>query len=219
MKRVFILSCFLLLCIVTSKYVTKGYVNTGHDEFSEIIFYQDGDMLLVDRDKSSIKDAYNSLKGSKIFGWETYYFNINSKAKYVGDTIFSKSNRTKNLFVVNYRLNQESFVEKSVHINGSVSSKIAGEIKKIDLSVSPKIDIWYEKNNTFTKEEETKFQLDILPMTKVSLRISGDAYVTSGVSKYYFLGITLRKGEWERIEVETMYYELVEEELSWRRVG
>lgn len=214
MKKVFLFSCILSFLLLGVKTVIKGYVKTGHDEFAEIIFYNDGDLLLVERDRSSILDAYNSLKGGKVFGWETYYFNINSKAKYVGDTIFSKSNRTKNMFVVNYKINQETFVEKSVRINGSVSSKIAGEIKKIDLSVSPKIDIWYEKNNTFTKEEETKFQLEIIPMTKVSLRISGDAYVTSGVSKYYFLGIVLRKGEWERVEVETMYYELVEEELS-----
>ena len=53
-----------------------------------------------------------------------------------------------------------------------------------------------------------------MPHTKITLRISGDAYVTSGVSKYYFLGLCLRKGEWERVDVETMYYELVEESVE-----
>ena len=52
------------------------------------------------------------------------------------------------------------------------------------------------------------------PYTKVTLQIKGTGKLTNGVSKYRFLGIVFNKGAWERIDVETIYYELKEEPVE-----
>jgi hypothetical protein len=45
------------------------------------------------------------------------------------------------------------------------------------------------------------------------LRIVGDAKITNGVSKYYFLGICFKKGAFEIVEVTSTIYELIEENV------
>lgn len=209
---IFLIIIFFLMCTLK----TSAYVKTGHDEFTEINFLDKNDKLLINRSSSEIEEAYRAISKGKIFGWATNYFNINSEANYIGDILFSRSNRTSNTFTINYKVEEEKFSNKSIRINGSVAAKIAfGNSKsKIDASISPTISGYYDKTNGYSKEETTDFKLNILPNTKVTLRVSGEAYVTSAVSKYYFLGICLRKGEWERIDVETMYYELVEEVVN-----
>ena len=193
-----------------------AYVKTGHDDFMEITFVNKKDKLLINRSISEIEEGYKKISDKKIFGWKTYYFNVNSEATYIGDILLSRSNRTSNPFVINYKVEESTFKDKSYRINGSVSAKITfgGSKSKIEGSISPTFGGYYENRNTHNKEETTEFKLNIMPHTKITLRISGDAYVTSGVSKYYFLGLCLRKGEWERVHVETMYYELVEESVE-----
>lgn len=214
--KVFLLVLVIVLLAFILSIQVNAYVKTGHDEFMEINFIEKEDKLLVNRSSSEIEEAYKELSGGKIFGWKTSYFNINSKATYVGDTLFSRSNRTNNVFTINYKLEEENFSNKSIRINGSVAAKIAfGNSKsKVDASISPTISGYFDKTNGYSREETTDFKLNIMPNTKVTLRVSGEAYVTSGVSKYFFFGICLRKGEWERIDVETMYYELVEEVIE-----
>lgn len=208
----FLMIVFFLICGLK----INAYVKTGHDEFMEINFLDKNDKLLINRSSSEIENAYKEISKGKVFGWTTNYFNINSKANYVGDVLFSRSNRTSNTFTINYKVEEETYKNNSLRINGSVATKIAfGNSKsKVDGSISPTVSGYYDKGNGYSKEETTDFKLNILPNTKVTLRVSGEAYVTSAVSKYYFLGICLRKGEWERIDVETMYYELVEEVLE-----
>lgn len=215
-KKVLLLIIFIIIFFLMCGLKTSAYVKTGHDEFTEINFLDKNDKLLINRSSSEIEEAYKAISKGKIFGWTTNYFNINSKANYIGDILFSRSNRTSNTFTINYKVEEENFSNKSIRINGSVAAKIAfGNSKsKVDASISPTISGYYDKTNGYSKEETTDFKLNILPNTKVTLRVSGEAYVTSAVSKYYFLGICLRKGEWERIDVETMYYELVEEVVN-----
>lgn len=213
MKKIFLCLLIMFLSFVIVRTNVNAYYATGHDDFSQIIFENEDDVLLINRSSEEIKEAYDSLKKGKLIGWRTQYLNINSKASYIGNIIFTRSNRTSSPFNMTYRLNTDSYVSKSIKINGSVSGKIANNSKKIELSLSPKFDVTYNKVITSSTEEEWKFELTILPQTKVTLLVTGDAYVTSGVSKYYFLGLCLKKGEWERVDVETVYYELIEEKL------
>lgn len=213
MKKVFLVFALLLFYIFAICIPTIAYVTTGHEDFSEIMFDDKNEKLLIHRGRDEIQEAYSNLKKGKLFGWRTSYFNINSKAKYVGETIFSRSNRTSKTFEFSYKINEETFIDKSVKINGSVSAKIAFG-KKVDVNITPKVDAWYDKTETYLKEEQTSFEFHVLPNTKLTLRVSGDAYITSGVSGFYLFGVCLKKGEWERVEVETMYYELIEENLS-----
>ena len=66
----------------------------------------------------------------------------------------------------------------------------------------------------YKKQKISNEKIVLKPYTKVTLQIKGKGRLTNGVSKYRFLGITFDKGSWERIDVETIYYELVEEECK-----
>lgn len=206
----------LLIVFLIMPLKTMAYVKTGHEEFMEINFLDKKDKLLINRDAKEIEEGYKKVSDRRVFGWKTYYFNINSQANYIGDILLSRSNRTNNPFIINYKVEEQTFKDRSYRINGSVSGKVTfgGSKSKVEGSISPSFGGYYDRRDSHTKEETTDFKLNIMPHTKLTLRITGEAYVTSGVSKYYFLGLCLRKGEWERVDVETMYYELVEENLE-----
>ena len=55
-----------------------AYVKTGHDDFMEITFVNKKDKLLINRSISEIEEGYKKISDKKIFGWKTYYFNVNS---------------------------------------------------------------------------------------------------------------------------------------------
>lgn len=210
-----ILFIFLFVSIFINGVDFKAYVATGHDDMREIIFEDQNVVLLVSKSPSEINEAFNNLK-RKTFGWSTYYFNINSKASYIGDTIFSRSNRTSETMSVSYKLREEDYKSTSIKINGSVDAKVTAQTEKksISGSVNPSFGIVRNNSKTYTKEEISEFKINIAPYSSVSLRIVGDCYVTSGVSKFFLFGIQLRKGQWERVDVETVFYELYEEKVS-----
>ena len=212
--KITILLCFLVL-MFSSMSLFKAYIATGHDEFQEITFEDENVILLVKRDKSEIEVAYKKLQ-RKVFGWSTHYFNINSKAEYVGNTLFSRSNRTGEILKITYSLKEEDMKTTSLKVSGSIDVKVTGQTKKKNLTGTINPSIGFVKSNTKSKtvQEATDFKMDIAPYTRVSLRITGDCYVTSAVSKYYLFGIQLKKAEWERVDVETMYYEMYEENLA-----
>jgi hypothetical protein len=45
------------------------------------------------------------------------------------------------------------------------------------------------------------------------MRVTGNAELSNGVSRYYFFGIQFKKGEWEYIDVIDECYELIEEKI------
>ena len=96
-----------------------------------------------------------------------------------------------------------------------MSAKITGTIKKIKTTLTGGIgaDIDYEDENKNITEILTIIEMDIMPNKKVTMLTTGEAFITSGYSKYYLFGITIRKGLWETIETETVYYELREESV------
>ena len=68
-------------------------------------------------------------------------------------------------------------------------------------------------NESYVKESESgKLTVVIYPNKKLSLRIVGEALISNGVQKHFFLGICYKKGAWEMITVLSTCYELVEED-------
>ncbi len=189
----------------------KGAVKTGHDDFLNIYF--EGDQrLIVDYSEEEVEDIASRIK-RKAFGWKTVYINYNCKVEYDGKIIFSKINKTEVPFYFEYRLKEEEVKTRSVNVNGSVSAKITGTIQKIKttLTSSGSAGVEYEDENVSTSELLTIIEMDILPNKKLTMITTGEAYINSGYSKYYLFGITIKKGLWETIETETVYYELREE--------
>lgn len=209
MKKVLIL--FFILFITNG--INVKATPTGHKEFTSIEFV-DGGSLLSWMSDFEIKEALKNMGKAKFWGWKDSYICLDVKANYVGDILFSKSNRTKQSLEVDYYLEEVTSTKTSTKVTGSISAKVKGDIKKINGEINGSYEREKTDASTVTKTEETKIKVTIRPNTKVTYQVVGEAYVTNGLSKYYIFGINVKQGSWEYIAVETRYYELIEEELE-----
>lgn len=215
-----IFSVFLTFVIVGFSLAfgdTRVYAHeeTGHDDFTKIKFVDGEHRLINDYTGSEIKKLYNKVN-RKAFGWVTNYLEVDEKIDYDGLIIFSRSNKTTKNMSFEYYIKETTTVKTDVKVKGSVSGKISGTIKKINTTLSGELEGEVEKadSHSDTTDSKTTINIVIYPKSKVTMIQTGEAYLTSGVSKYYFFGITFKKGIWERIDVTTMYYELREEILE-----
>ena len=209
MKKILIIALFLLIIKSMS---LDAYTATGHEMFSEILFEDEG-TLLVNMTTSEINKGYKDIGRAKFIGWKHHFFTIKQKAVYVGETLFAKTNRSSAPLKISYKYKDTQTKERSVTYSGSLSGKFKTNIKAIDLELNSKLDTSVKTITTNQSVQETSFDVVVMPNYKLVFRETGDALVTNGVSKYYFFGITTNKGEWEYIDVVTKYYELYEEEL------
>lgn len=210
MKKLFII-CLLLVLVNTLS--LKAYSATGHEMFTEIKFEEEG-TLLVDMTSSQINLGYKDIGRAKFIGWKNHYFNVKEEATYVGEIIFAKSNRSREPMEIDYTLKDTEFKERSITIGGSLSGNFKKNIKGIDAQIGAKVDGNVKNVSSNQRVQETKFTATVMPNYRLIFRETGDALVTNGVSKYYFFGITMNKGEWEYIDIVTRYYELYEEEIN-----
>ncbi|MGD9604935.1 MAG: hypothetical protein AB7V00_02105 [Bacilli bacterium] len=210
MKKLFLLAIVIWLALSCQ---TFGYSPTGHDDISTIVFLDDGE-LLVDMTSSQIESGYKAMGRNRLFGWKHHFFNIKEEANYVGEIIFSRSNRTSDKLEIDYELEETNHFERSIKTTGSISGQFEGNIKKIDAGIEASGSITSDKTTSITRVEDTSFSFVVDPFHRVTFRVTGEALVTNGVSKLSILGITFKKGTWEYIDIVTRYYELYEEEMS-----
>ena len=203
---------FLLSVCAFGKSRVFAYDATGHSEFRTISFVHKDQKLLVEYRDDEIKDLYKKIN-RRVFGWSTYYMAVDEKVSYDGNIVFSRSNKTSSPISFEYVLKETEITKRAVTVSGSVSAKVSGTVQKINLGigVEAKASITDEDSISYTSDAKTGININIMPRTKVTLIETGEGYLTSGVSKYYFFGISLRKGNWERIDVDTLYFELREE--------
>lgn len=209
MKKILI---FCLLLILVNTISIKAYTKTGHEMFTEIEFVEEG-TLLVNMTSKQIDQGYKDIGRGRFVGWKHHFFTVKKEATYIGEILFARSNRSREPIKIDYKLKDTQTNERSYTIGGSLSSKFKTNIKSIDMELSPKIDGSIRDLTSNQKVEETSFTVTVMPNYKVVFRETGEALVTNGVSKFYILGITFNKGQWEYIDVVTRYYELYEEEL------
>lgn len=211
MKKIFIVFIVMYLTFCFSS--IKAHAGTGHKGFSEITIKGEG-KLLVDMTDDEINVGYRAMGKRKFWGWHHHYFLIQEEATYRGEIIFAKSNRTDQPVEINYLLQEKEYTENSWKVTGSISGKIQGKIKGADVSVNGGAEGEKKDTESYTRFEETKFKVLVEPNHRLIFQITGDCLVTSGVSKYYILGITSKKGAWEYVEVVTRYYELYTTEIK-----
>ena len=168
--------------------------------------------LLKHYSDSEIEKIYKGMS-KKTFGWSTHYLNMEEEATYVGLTIFSRANSTSAPITFDYSLKDVTFSEVSVTVSGSVSAKISGSIKKVTLGLSGDVSAKKTTESSNQTELKTSQNFVIQPGKKLTMVITGVCYVTTGVSVYRFLGIRFQKGAWEKIDVDTIIYEVKEETI------
>ena len=215
LKKYFI--CFITLLTLTTTvkvYAESSTKNTGHSDIVELGFYdyQLGYKLLSQMSKKEIDDAYKKVKKS-IVGWNVSTINDSVDAWYISEIVFSKSNRSSQIYTFSYSTKHTITKQTEFSASGTVATKVSGKVKKITLSGS--LDA-KGKITTTTKdyfEEKNNFNVDLMPYTKLTLLVRGDCIVSNGVGKFYVLGIPVSKGTWEYIDFITEYYEFYEEKL------
>lgn len=214
-KKCFI--CFITLCTLTTVlkvHAASSTKNTGHSDIIELGFYDYhlGYKLLSEMSNDEINSAYKKVK-SKAFGWSVKEINTNIDAWYISKIIFSKSNRSEQVYTFTYTNKHTSKREIELSASGSIATKVSGKIKAITLSGSLDGEGEIKKTTEEYFEEKANFSVDLMPYTKLTLMVRGDCIVSNGVGKYYMFGIPFSKGTWEYIDFVTEYYEFFEEKL------
>lgn len=214
-KKCFI--CLITLCSLTTAlkvHAASSTKNTGHSDIIELGFYdhQFGYKLLSEMSSDELNSAYKKVK-SKAFGWNVKDINSNVDAWYISKIIFSKSNKSNQVYTFTYSTKHSSTNELELSASGTIATKVSGKIKAVTLSGS--LDGKGEITKTTEEyfEEKTNFSVDLMPFTKLTLMVRGDCVVSNGVGKYYVFGIPFSKGTWEYIDFITEYYEFFEEKL------
>lgn len=212
LKYINVLMLFIIVVSCVS-FKFNAYTETGHEDFQKIKV-KGVVKLLNEYSNSEIDDEIKKLS-FKLFGWSTNVINKNIPMEYDGKILFARSNKTTQTVKVEYVLKETEVTETSVKVKGSVSAKITGEFKKINTGVSGNLSYENVKEdiNSYEKETELSLSMQIKPNTRLILITTGEGVITNGVSKYTIFGITIKKGGWERIDVETIYFEFREETL------
>ncbi len=201
--------CFVLISVSSTKIFAAS--SSGHSGFESITFpEQSKARLLVDMSEKQKKDAIKKVKW-KFFGWSTNNILTRQPVYYIGQTIFSRANRTSSPIEFDYAMKVGKTTSNSVAVSGGLTAKASGKIKAVSLGIDFKANAEWEKIVKQTEEEKTSFTIKIKPNTKISLYIKGKAELTNGGSKYFVCGIPVKKGNFEFIDVITEYYELYEE--------
>lgn len=207
-KKFLIIFFTIFLNLINVKY--QPYSETGHEQFQKLEFVDGNCQLLISLDDGYIKRHINALK-TKFFGWQHEIIYEYEKATYVGQTIFSRSNKTSEKYVFSYSLSEITYEERSFNISGTISAKETGKIKKVEVVSQQSLTIQYGSENSIKTTESSNMDITVYPNKKVSLRVSGEARISSGFSKYFVFWICIKKGAWEIVDVVNSYFELVEE--------
>lgn len=211
MKKILI---SLLLSILLFSQKVEASPSTGHDELDQIGFYDldNPHLLLCEYSKTSIKE-YQKKVPRCAFGWSVYPLSSDEEVWYIANVIFSRSNNTSSDITIDYKTKYSKTKKIETSISGSIAPKLSGKIKGATASLEATIKGEYNKSITDFFEENTDFSVKIPKGKKVSLVVKGEGLLSSGVGKCFFLGITVAKGTYEYVNVETEYFELLEEEL------
>lgn len=207
-----LLICFLsFLSLIGIKNMDfKPYTKTGYEQYEDFEIPR-GRRILISYTDGEIERKYKEVpKG--FFGTKEVYFDKYIPVKYTSTVIFSRSNKTRETYVFSYDLETVNYNKVSVSVKGNISAKGVFKLKKAEITGSGDLTISHTSDSYNETTESGKMNVVIHPNKKVTLRIVGEARITNGVSKYYFLGICFKKGAFEIVEVTSIIYELKEED-------
>lgn len=193
----------------------KASNRTGHKEFTRIDFaYNKDAKLLVFYTKDELDEMMNGVK-RRAFGWSVNTEVKNNEVVYEAGSVFSRSNNTSQAINFTYNTTSTTKNQLTYEGSGSIAMKLSGKIESVSTTLdnSIRLEIGVKKEMNFV--EEMDFTIKILPKKKVSLIVKGNALLSNGASKYYFLGLCTKKNYWEYIDIYTEYYELYEENLNY----
>lgn len=209
MKKILI---YFLLMTIISSIKLNAYTDTGHDDFMEIIPKNEEVAILNEMPTIQKNVALKKVKKAFFWGWRTSYLHIDEKMDYIGKIIFSRTNQSSSDITFSYNLKESISETKSFNISDSLTVKGSGG-KKIDVSLANELEVDYSAESTTSIVETLSYDITVPSGKKVTMYTTGEGKITNGCSAKYIFFIRVKYGFWEVVEVKTVYYKIVEEEL------
>lgn len=208
MKKLFILS--ILLFLVTS----SNTVLADYRTYQEITVKNQGMVMLEKYSQADYKKYYGNLGKKKFWGWRTFTAFSDEEVYFVRDTLYVIVNEGTSPIIQKITFSRDSVVTKQYGVSGSIGVKGSGSAKKFKLGLEGQIEGDYSVTEKTTLEEQYQLQIEVDPMTKLTIQILGEGKVTNGVAKYYRFWTESKKGGFEIFIVTTEYYSLVKEMIE-----
>ena len=212
MKKILIVIMFITLF---SSIRLSAYEDCGHDDYTSITPLNENVLLLNQIDTITKNKHAKEVTKPKFFGWRIKYIVFEEPATYIGKPLFSKSNASSN--DIKFSFNFKETVEKKASFNVSDSLVFKGSGKaKIDLSLANELNLKYTSEEMTSVTETVQYDIIVPKNKKVTMYTMGEGKLSSGCSANYFFFIRTKFGYWEVLEIDTVYYKIVEEEI-WRK--
>lgn len=205
MKKLIITSLLFLLIILNIDSVkAEDYTN-----YQEIIFENNDVQLLKSFSKSDYKSYYKNTSKRKMFGWRIHVVHKNEPVLFIAETKIKIFNSGTTPISYNIELETKEEYKQQISASGEIKLKGSGDNKKFKGSVDASIKSSITVTTTRTNKESYKFNIQVDPLTYVSIITRGSGEVNNGVGSYYFLWVKTKSGGWETFTVLTEYHEII----------
>ncbi len=181
----------------------------NHLNYQEIVFLDKGE-LIEEINEKDFRQYYAEIE-SKFYGWNSKLIYDEVDIVFVSKTLFSYKNQSTETITYQYNYESGKSVKDSMSFSGDLSAEVDLKYKKNNLNLGAEFKKKYDEQNTTKINEKWKLDIKVAPYTKMSLKIKGEGKLSSGVSKFYYFFIPLKKGGWEMIDISSEYYWLSEE--------
>ncbi|MGE4572463.1 MAG: hypothetical protein AB7E09_06950 [Candidatus Izemoplasmatales bacterium] len=207
MKKIVML-CVLSMMVVLNLATLEAEEYTNYQE----IIFEDGEVeLLKEYSNSDYKSYYKKTKKRKMFGWRIHVVNKNEALDFIAETKIKIFN--SGLTPISYKIELETkeVSKQQISASGEIKIKGSGTKKQFKGSVDASIKSSVSLTTTTTNSETYEFNIQVDPMTYVSIVTRGTGEVNNGVGSYYFFWIRTKKGGWETFTVLTEYHEIIKQ--------
>lgn len=209
MKKIF---CVILFITLVSSFQLNAYTDTGHDDFMEVYPNNEEVKLLYQLSNTEKSQSSENVKKSKFWGWRINYITLDEPVTYIGKILFTRSNASSNDIVFKYTLKDTTTVATSFNFSDSLTIKGSGK-GKIDLSLANELEVEYSYDETKSIVETLSYDIVVPSHKKVTMYTTGEGKVSNGCSAKYLFFIRIKYGFWEYIDVKTIHYKIVEEDV------
>ena len=205
----------LLLFISGTYFIDKPLMaNTGHPLFDEIIIPSERNVyLLANKSLTSKKKQLSKVKW-KLFGSSVYTEIYKMRVEFKRPNTFVRSNKTSNVIEYEYTFTSSLKAKYSFQKDENAKIDFSVKISKIGGAIESEVNRVLGLSLEGDITQELNYTITISPYTKVTIYSTGEAYLSQGAMKYYFLGVPIYSTNWEQIEVIAEYYELYEEKYK-----
>lgn len=210
MKKLLIVS---LLFFGYSLFQQKVFAN-DYLTYQEIIFDNNGAMLLEDFSKTKMDQYYEKMHRLRFWGWTTYVAYENESLTFLKETLFVIVNEGDTAIVQTMSFKSDEDIKKQYSVTGNLGLNAGGTKAGFKLGLEQEIKYAITATSTSSLEKDFDIKVNVDPYTRLIVEIRGEGKVTNGVAKYYRMYKCIKKGGWEVFVVTTEYYNIIKERID-----